>query len=403
MRKLVSLISVIVLVVTMFTGCGSGAGNQNADQSNDVSGNSTASAQQSVQGSGDEGSLEACYAKIQPLKTTTKLRIGLTPGVLHCLPSVIPQMLDAYKKLGLDVEILYFNNGPLMVEALASDGWDCGSYGIGGTLGGPISKNALIVGLAVEEQAGQAIFVKKDSDIAKAGQLSGHDGVYGNADTWRGKEIYIPAGTTLQYVLGKGLNLMGLTDKDIKLTNMDPGNVNTAARAGKGDVWALWNNYAYAEDINAKYLKAMDGNTVGVTLVASLTANVKSFNDPQKREAIKKWEEIYFATVDWIKDPENTDKLVEYYQQWDDEQGVKAEISDLNAMVKNTPFYTLEQNYKMFTEKSSDGSMMVAEEKCIDPLDFFIQGGNYKAEDKATFLDGKFKGDILEELYNSKK
>ncbi len=409
MRKLVSLISVIVLVIGMLAGCGAGTAGQGADNNGGVSSNSTvsngtANPEQSTQAVSEDGSLESYYAKIQPLNTPTKLRIGLTQGVLHGLPSVIPEMLGVYKKLGLNVEILYFSNGPLMVEALASDGWDCGSYGIGGTLGGPISQNALIVGLAVEEQAGQAIFVRRDSDIAKAGELPNSPGVYGNTDTWKGKEIYIPTGTTLQYVLGKGLKLMGLTDKDVKLTNMDAGNVNTAAHANQGDIWALWNNYAYADDVNTKYLKAMDGNTVGATLVASLTANPKSFNDPVKRDAIKKWEEIYFTTVDWLKsDPKNVDKFVDYYKQWDDEQGVKAEVSDLKKMVDNTPFYTLEDNYKMFTEKFSDGSMLAAEDKCRDPLDFFIEAGNYKPEDKQKFLDNKFKADLLEELYNSAK
>ena len=400
MKKSICLVLVLILLTGIIGACGSQSTTTAATTkatSAATTGGTTAATTAAAKGPFDG---------VEPLATPVTLRVGQLNGSHHGFGTVLVDKLGGFAKVGIKVEYAVFGNGPVMVEAKNS--WDIGSYGIGGTLAGAISQDIKVVGIAARDNGSLQFFAKPDSDIVKAGKVTaGTKELYGTAATWKGKEIYLPTGTTLHYTLIKGLEKLGLTQADVKLTHMDVTNINTAMMAGQGTVGGLWGNFTYGA-ISQKWTAVMKAKDVGVELVTVLAANPDTLKDPNKEKAVQKWVELYYRAVDWLfengqLDPANKKQALDFYIAWNDSTGVKSTAAELEPYLNDNQHYTLEENYKMFTTKSADGKMLVAEQINYDPLMFFIKNGNYKETDAAKFLDGKTVSKYVLDIYAKAK
>ena len=101
--------------------------------------------------------------------------------------------------VGIDATLIPTSSGPLQVEAMASGAIDCGGYGIGGILMGSVNQTTQVLAMRMDEAVVQKYFVKGDSPIAEAGV--NEYGFYGDYDSWKEAEVYLPSGTTLQLSL----------------------------------------------------------------------------------------------------------------------------------------------------------------------------------------------------------
>lgn len=395
MRKTLGTFLVVLLSFAMLVGCG---------QTNNPSTSASATPASSTQpaASANPDTTAGIYDNIAPLGSPTDLSIGYLTGSHHGMISYMIQKLGGFEKVGINASIQVFGNGPVMVEA--TDSWDCGAYGIGGTLTGVISQGHYIIGAAARDYNTLDIFARTDSPIVKAGKtLADYPNLYGTADAWKGTEVYVPTGTTLQYVLATGLSKFEIKDTDIKMTHMDVPSINTALQAGQGEVGALWGAFALNTQDSKDFTMVMSANDLGIELPIAMVANPKSYDDPVKHAAIEKWMELYFATVNWINASEdNFNKAAQMFTDINDEQGVKSTVEQNSWILKHDCHYTLDENYKMYHTKSADGTMSLYEKMNYDPLMFFIQAGNYKPEDAQKFLGGYFKSDMVDDLYNAK-
>lgn len=400
MKKTFSVLLVVFLVLGLFVGCTT-SGDTDAPKDQAPSSNNGTPDQAP---SSEEKLFDGIYDGIEPLETPIELNIGYLTGSHHGMISYMIERMGGFEKVGITPKFQVFGNGPVMVEALASDSWDCGTYGLGGTLTGVISQGAYVIGAAARDFDSLCFFAKNDSDIVAAGKtLSDYPNVYGTADTWKGKEIFVPTGTTLHYTLATGLEKFGLEDSDVKLTHMDVTSVNTALRANQGEIGGLWGSFAYASDMSDKFTMVMSAGNLGINLPTVHAANPRSYDNPEKYLAIKKWMELYFATVDWIyANDENFAEAAEMFTEINQDNGVKCILEENVVVLDKNRHYSLEDNYEYYNTMSDDGKMMTIEQMNYDPLMFFIGQGNYKPEDEATFLNGYFKGDIVNELYKEK-
>ncbi len=349
------------------------------------------------------GYAEEAFSQVEPLDEEVALNIGLLAGGTHGFQEYLIGKLGGWEKANINPNIIAFGNGPIMVESVASDAWDCGVYGLGGTLSGTLGHDVLNLGAASKDYHALMVFTKPDSDIVQAGNnFEEHPELYGTAETWKGKEVFIPVGTTLHYAFSKGLSIMGLSENDVKMTHMDVTNVNTALRAGKAEVGGVWGNFCYG-DLNDKFVPVIKAEDVGVRLVTVFAANPNSYEDEKKKEAIKKWMELYFDANKWLyANEENFNQAVEWYLEWNEENGVKSTAEEIVAYLTYNGTYTLEENYEMFKTPSEDGKMNQVEEYNYLPLVFFIENGNYKPEDAEKLIDGYFIDDIVNELYEER-
>ncbi len=345
----------------------------------------------------------AVFADVKPLAEKTHLVISTHAGTHHGFLIYLIQQFGGYEKANIDAEIITFSNGPVQMEALSSNSWDCGTTGIGGVLNGVLRNGCLVLGPAAWDNASINIFAKNGTDIAQTGATTEH-GVYGTAEQWTGREVIVTKGTTLHYTLGLGLADLGLTLDDVKITNMDVASANTALLARKIDIGGVWGSYSYNEELRKNYTKVMDANALESNICVTLVANPNSYADPKKREAIAKFIELYYKAVDWVyaDNGANLDKAAEYYTNISEQSGVTStKEANLNILTHDTLF-NLEDAYHMFNDVTSNGTFPIYEGH-RGPLQFYVEKiGSYTPEDLAKFTDNYFVGDIVNNLYTNK-
>jgi len=345
------------------------------------------------------------YAGVEPLETPTTLTFASLGGSYFGFPTWLIEQFGGYKQGGITPNYALFSNGPVMVESLASDSWDCGSYGAGGAITGVIGHDALILAAAAPDGDSIQFFAYPDDPIVKAGNnIPEFPTLYGTKETWKGRDIYLPLGTPAHYVLQVALSKFGLTDKDVKLTHMDPATGNSYLRAGGEDkIVCLWATLSYADDLDERFVRVIKSRDIGILGMITHTANPRSYANPVKREAIKKWMELYFLTADWILN--NIDEAGEYYQKWNDSIGVKTTVEECKALIMNNMYYTLKENYEMATTYVEEDGKKMSDLQATNyrTLKFFVSKGNYEPQSLEKFGDEKyFNFEIIKELYDAK-
>lgn len=269
----------------------------------------------------------AVYDNVEPLAEKTHLVISTHAGTHHGFIVYLIEQFGGYEKAGIDPEIITFNSGPVQMESLTSNSWDCGTTGLGGVLNGVLRNGLIVLGPAARDNASINIYAKNDSDIVQTGPTTSHN-VYGTSEQWRGREILATTGSTVHYTLALGLQDLGLSLDDVKITHMDVSGVNTALLAGRADIGGVWGAYAYSDAMNSNYTPVMKASDLESNISVTLVANPNSYADPAKKAAIDKFVELFYATVDWVygNGGANLDKAAEYYTAISEMCGVSSTV-----------------------------------------------------------------------------
>ena len=385
MKKVLAIGMAFELAVGALTGCGGNAG----------------------AGKGDTAKESAAGAAGTTAGEETKsyeLTVSGIGGSLNYLPIYIAQQEGWFEERGLSIEEVLFTNGPVQMESLSSDGWDIGCTGVGGVFAGVLGYDALVLGSSNTDDGTQYVFARNDSDIVAAGQ--GHsalsDEIYGDAESWKGKSILCNTGSVTQYVLIKVLEGFGLTVDDVNFIAMDPATAYSAFLAGEGDVCVLTGSGGTFKMLAAddKYTAVASGPMADSGLMCSFVANKNSYADAEKYEAMKVFMEVYFKSMDWMK--ENMDQAVQYCVDMNDENGSSMDSETTEKYLRADTYYTLQEACDMLNNKAEGSENSEIDERLLSVLDFFIQVGNYKEGDDARFV-GHTDGKLLNEILSEKK
>jgi ABC-type nitrate/sulfonate/bicarbonate transport system substrate-binding protein len=155
MKKLISIVLVVVLCLATLAGCGSSTVNDDSKPGTSA------------------GTNGKTTFGLTPFKDKQTLRIGFFTGSPLSYPYLFAEKLGYFKELNIDVEFVPFTNGPAMLEASAE--WDIGSMGLGG-LSTSLKKGFKIIDINDYEE-NLALFARKDSPLAKDPK---------NPDNWKG-------------------------------------------------------------------------------------------------------------------------------------------------------------------------------------------------------------------------
>jgi ABC-type nitrate/sulfonate/bicarbonate transport system substrate-binding protein len=375
MKKVMVFLFVIVILMSSIIGCGG----------------KSPPASASVQSEQKEeyNGLAQIYSKIKPLEDKTTLRYASGVAFQLSVPLYIAYYTGGLKTVGIELNHLPSATGPLSVEALNAGEADFIGSGIGGIAVGAASGSAKMLCYLNEDSVIQKFYVAKDSPLAKT-QFNPETGFYGTAKDWKGLKVYMPPGTTLQYLMGKAMGKIGLTLQDITPVYMDANNVNTALYAKQGDVWGIWNFLCYASALKEEgYFPVIEGKPVGINLVTSFMTNDKAWGDLKIRAAIEKVLELHFVTLDWMHaDSKNMEIAARITTEWGENEGTTVSYEENLAYLTETYFYNLEENYDMFrsTVTSQHGQLVKALDVLMGIMDFYIAQGNYQESDRANMI-----------------
>ncbi len=351
-------------------------------------------------------SLTACGNSEPTTKTdangnkTYSLTVSGINGSINYTPIYIAEEKGFFKKAGLEIHTVLFDNGPVQMEALASDSWDLGTTGVGGVLSGVCSYDAVLVGASNSDNGTQTIWARNDSDIVAAGK--GHSTVnpeiYGDAATWTGKKVLCNSGTVLEYLLIKTLQGFNLTPNDIQVITMDAPTANSAFLAGQGDLSVITGAISFSAD-KVNYTMVASGNLTDTGLMCNFVANKDSYKDPDKFKAMKIFLQVYWETIDWMsKHPKEAQQMCSDFNA---ECGITLTPETAKIYLQQDPYYSLKEVHDMMHTKAAGKDYSIMEDKLENVLEFFISAGKYKAGDDKKFLNHMDTA-LIDEIYTTK-
>lgn len=393
MKKIISLVVAIIMIVAIFAACGS-------------------SEEQPTGSPTGTGTAAGPFDDVKPLDKEVELDIATVSGIGYGAVTYMIDELGGFEKANIKFDGVgqVYGNGGTLIEAV--DSWSAALTGMGGMITGTISKGCIQTSITSQDTGAVAFYAQKDSKIAKAGisNVGGTKEMYGTAAEWKGQEIFYPKGTTLHYALALGLNKLGLGFEDIKSTQMDVPSVNTAMRAGTCEVGGLWGSFAFDPDVNSLFVKIMNAKDVDCQLPCAIYWNPTFYKDHY--DAVVKFTELYYRCLDWIySNEDNARTFVEKWDKWNTECGVNLpiEVTADYFADSDCTFYTIKENYDLFnkTVTATDGIKMTGfENLTYEPLKFLISVGSFQEGSLEKFLDNKCNGDpvkyVYENLYKGK-
>lgn len=329
---------------------------------------------------------------IEPMSENITINLGYFSGAMHALPWYVMDEKGWAEELGISLEYLSFISGPVMMEA--SSEWDICSTGAPGAIPGMLGYDVKVIGYC-DEEASINMYVRPDSQIAKDGQgnIEGCPKMYGTVDDWKGITVLLPIGTTAHQSLVTVLEQIGLSADDVTMQNMDVTTAMTAFKAGEGDMMCVWTSTSIeAEQLG--YVRAASSLENGVVIPTAVCATEEALNDPVKHEAIVKLWELYYRTLQWIKD--NIDEAAQLYTDTCTIEGVSgADDYDLCYTSLKDWFFpmNLDEMIELMTTSGPDAAGMREGDigngynELFNTFDFFMSQGSYTIDDRNYIID----------------
>ena len=368
----------LVLVMCFATACGGTSSSET--QGNEIS-------EDENQG-GEEG--ESTLG-LTALEERTTLSIGFFAGSAHSAPWYIADRMGFFDELNIDVEYQSFTGGPAMMEASAD--WDICDVGGPGVLNGMKNYDINMLGVC-DNEYNTALFTREDSKINEDPT---------NPENWRGAEVLLNKGTTLQYMFMQYMNSIGITDLEeyeITITDTAVGTCLTAFQTGQGDAMCVWNAFACAAE-DSGFVRITDIGQMNLNNVCGLCATADAVEN--KTELVTLAYQVYYLTWEWCNESEeNMNQAIELFIESCDDEGVSVTDETAARLLEEFQCPTLADAVAAMTTKEADrngagGDVLIAENQLFETLDFFITLGNYTEDDRADILDkGLVNGVIAE-------
>lgn len=343
MKKLISLLTMMCLLVLLLTGCGKNTGG--------AAGNSSDS------NSSDE---------------TIKLGVSAFPG-WYTWYAV--QGFGAFEENGVDVELVWFNTYSDSLQAFNSGQIDAVCAALSDTISPALSDVDFKVVLVNDNSAG-ADGIVAQSAIASLKDL-------------KGKTVATEIGTIEHFFLLNALETVGLTEKDIELTNMTVENAGPAVISGQVDAASLWEpslSYAASEgDTNLLFDSSETPGLIPDTLMVSgkLLDN--------RSEDVQKIVNAYFNGMQTYA--EKPDEALEFMAK-------QADISteEMATAMKGARLFSIADNHAAFNEAAEDYSYLPYTAK--KTAKFLLDQGMVSKE--LTDPERIFDATYIDKLYKEK-
>lgn len=290
------------------------------------------------------------------------------------------------KEEGLDIEMLLFDSGPSQMEALPSRAWQLGSTGVGGQLVGGIRYNIVSVAPVVTEGLVHVLYLRPDSPAMQVkGFNPDYPEVYGSPETVKGMTILYTTQTTVHYMVGKWLSILGLSVDDVKLVNMDQPSAVPAFEKGIGDAVCLWAPFTFAAEQrgwpSAGTMADMKCDTVS-TLVGDREWCEKN------PELVARFLRVFFRASKMIMEEGPTERLAKLHQECMNEfAGVRMDLEENKKDILIHPRFTYEEALALMTPGADSRSQVDKWQQ--DFAAFFESIGRYSPAEIQKFKDAR--------------
>ena len=151
------------------------------------------------------------------------------------------------KEAGLDIDILFFDSGMAILNALPAGEWQYSCLGGVPAMMGNLRYGTSVIGVGTDESACVAVLARPDNPVFKTKGLNPkHPGVFGSPEDVRGKTILCTTVSSAHFALTAWLDAVGVKPTEVTIKNMDQPQALAAFENGIGDFVALWAPHMYA-------------------------------------------------------------------------------------------------------------------------------------------------------------
>lgn len=262
------------------------------------------------------------------------LRVGSMPVAVG-VPLQYAYDQGWFKDAGLDVEIVMFQTGATVNEAMAAKELDVSVIGTAAVFA---MANDVVDWIGEGCIAGGCgIYARPGSDIiGETGNVPDYPDILGSQETVRGKQFLVPLGTSAEYNVIKYLEKFDLTAADVSIVQMDYGPGLQALLSDQGDALAAGPPFTFqAADAGAVCIATYEDATDSA-LVDGIVAR-KGVTESRKDDIIK-FLEIYYKALDVLAKDESIrfDVSMDYYNN----NGISYNDELLNQEISVKKFIT---------------------------------------------------------------
>lgn len=312
--RFVLALMVLILVVSAFTGCQSAQ--DIPEQTDNVAADEDTSTQDGTQQE----------VELQPIKV----------GYLKFLsfgPIGLAETKGWFEEAGLDVELVVFDSGPPLLEAMIAGEIDMGALG----------------GVPTLRTAGDELFdIRIISTVA---DVSGFAKIISSSDInsieeLAGKKVSAPWGTTNHYVLESALAQYGMTIEDVDYIDMEALDAQAAFVSGALDACvpapAAVNSIVNSRD-DAHVLFASADLVVPIS-VFDLWAAPQSVLDTKLLEVQKVLEVFHGRAIPYVTSEETAGQAALELQSWVNEVvGADMTAEEVQTQISSLAFYNIDE------------------------------------------------------------
>lgn len=250
------------------------------------------------------------------------------------------------KEEGIDLELNYFNSGMDIVNAAPSGSWVVAGNGAVPAVFGALKHDLYVIAIGNDESYTNGVLVRADSPIAKVkGWNKDYPEVLGSPETVKGKTFLCTTISSAHMALSSWLKVLGLTDEDVVIKNMDQPQALGAFDNGTGDGVALWAPHLYVGMEDKGWKLAGDIKKCGETLPIVIQA-ARKYAD-EHPDVIAAFLRCYMRGMHMFKN-EPAESLVpmyrKFYLEWAGQPySEKLALTDL----KTHPVFNFDEQLKL--------------------------------------------------------
>lgn len=277
MKKLMTMILAVVLVVSVLTGCG-----KTEEPKKEEVKQETAKQEEKKEEEKKEEKKEE-PAKEEPKMEEVELNIAYMPnyGSLWSIQNAIAQGYLAEQ--GIKVNLVEFQDGPTIIAAMESGSIDIGYIGQGAH---KLSINGKVKIFAL-------------SHLSNGDALIGGKGIT-KVEDLKGKKVAYSSGSSSEDILLNSLDMVGMKMADIQAFDMDPAAIVTAMLSGSVDACATWSpNTIKILDEMKDATKLTDNVTFSDKTVSLASWIVTPKYAETKRDIVLRFTKALFKAMDY--------------------------------------------------------------------------------------------------------
>jgi ABC-type nitrate/sulfonate/bicarbonate transport system substrate-binding protein len=306
---------------------------------------------------------------------------------MHALPTWMGMEKGWPKEHGIEIKYLFFPSGAPQIEAMAAGEWDVGAMGTVPALMAALRYGTYTIAISNDESETNDLWVRKDSPILKTkGYNPKFPDIYGTPNDWKGKTILTTTVSTGHYAVVATLKALGLTEKDVKIVNMEQSQALAAFESGQGDILQLWAPFDYIAEQKG-FVKVSSGKRAGVVIPGAVVVR-KEFAD-KNPELVVKWLDMYMRGIEYMK-KEKADSIKFLGRYFRDYCGLKLDDGIAAKEFELRPLFDLDEQLKLFDRSSGQSQV---DKAFAELAQFFVDQGRIKPEEKDKVLSSGFATD----------